>query len=178
MEPDRPSSEWRARVGRKVRTLLRVGLACLSVVVVIVVLYLASRIVLYGQSDDELHLALKRTYLESLPELAATRETGPNLVVILFDDLGPGDLGAYGGQSIATPNLDRLAQEGRKFTSFMVASPVCTPSRAALLTGCYPKRVGMHQHVLFPQSTKGLNPEEHTIADHLRSQGYATACFG
>jgi arylsulfatase A-like enzyme len=60
----------------------------------------------------------------------------------------------------------------------MVASPVCTPSRAALLTGCYPKRVGMHQGVLFPQSTKGLHPEEHTIADHLKSQGYATACFG
>jgi arylsulfatase A-like enzyme len=60
----------------------------------------------------------------------------------------------------------------------MVASPVCTPSRAALLTGCYPKRVGMHQHVLFPASTKGLNPSEHTIADHLRDQGYATACFG
>ena len=60
----------------------------------------------------------------------------------------------------------------------MVASPVCTPSRAALLTGCYPKRVGMHQHVLFPDSKKGLNPDEHTIADHLKGQGYATACFG
>jgi len=59
-----------------------------------------------------------------------------------------------------------------------VASPVCTPSRAALLTGCYPKRVGMHQHVLFPASKKGLHPDEHTIADHLRAQGYATACFG
>ena len=60
----------------------------------------------------------------------------------------------------------------------MVASPVCTPSRAALMTGCYPKRVGMHQHVLFPASKKGLNPDEHTIGDHLQQQGYATACFG
>jgi len=60
----------------------------------------------------------------------------------------------------------------------MVASPVCSPSRAALLTGCYPKRVSMHQHVLFPSSQKGLNPDEHTIADHLKGQGYATACFG
>lgn len=71
-----------------------------------------------------------------------------------------------------------MAKEGRKFTSFMVASSVCSPSRAALLTGCYPKRVGMHQGVLFPGSTAGLSPKEHTIADHLKPQGYTTACFG
>ena len=102
----------------------------------------------------------------------------PNFVIIFADDQGYGDLSCFGSETIQTPNVDRLAQEGRKFTSFMVASPVCTPSRAALLTGCYPKRVGMHQHVLFPTSKKGLNPNEHTIADHLKSQGYATACFG
>ena len=102
----------------------------------------------------------------------------PNFIIIFADDQGYGDLSCFGSKTIKTPNVDRLAEEGRKFTSFMVASPVCTPSRAALLTGCYPKRVGMHQHVLFPASTKGLNPEEHTIADHLKSQGYATACFG
>ena len=102
----------------------------------------------------------------------------PNFVIIFADDQGYGDLSCFGSETIQTPNVDRLAEEGRKFTSFMVASPVCTPSRAALLTGCYPKRVGMHQHVLFPTSTKGLNPSEHTIADHLKSQGYATACFG
>ena len=102
----------------------------------------------------------------------------PNFVIIFADDQGYGDLGSFGSEKIRTPNIDRLATEGRKFTSFMVASPVCTPSRAALLTGCYPKRVGMHQHVLFPSSTKGLNPSENTIADQLSSQGYATACFG
>lgn len=102
----------------------------------------------------------------------------PNFIIIFIDDQGYGDLSCFGSKSIQTPNIDRLALEGRKFTSFMVASPVCTPSRAALLTACYPKRVGMHQHVLFPSSKKGLNPEEHTIADHLKSQGYATACFG
>ena len=102
----------------------------------------------------------------------------PNFIIIFTDDQGYGDLSCFGSKTIQTPNIDRLAKEGRKFTSFMVASPVCTPSRAALLTGCYPKRVGMHQHVLFPSSTKGLNPAEHTIADHLKSQGYATACFG
>ncbi|MFT5131419.1 MAG: arylsulfatase A [Rhodothermales bacterium] len=102
----------------------------------------------------------------------------PNFVLIFIDDQGYGDLSCFGSKIIKTPHIDSLAADGRKFTSFMVASPVCSPSRAALLTGCYPKRVGMHQHVLFPQSTKGLNAEEHTIADHLKGQGYATACFG
>lgn len=102
----------------------------------------------------------------------------PNFVIIFTDDQGYGDLGCFGSTTIKTPHIDRLAKEGRKFTNFMVASPVCTPSRAALLTGCYPKRVGLHQHVLFPSSTKGLNPTTYTIADHLKAQGYATACFG
>ncbi len=105
-------------------------------------------------------------------------ERKPNIVLIFTDDQGYGDLGCFGSSTIRTPHIDRLAREGRKFTSFMSASPVCTPSRAALLTGCYPKRVGLHRHVLFPTSTTGLNPDEHTIADHLKQQGYATACFG
>ena len=93
----------------------------------------------------------------------------PNLILIFTDDQGYGDLSCFGSKKINTPHIDRIAKEGRKFTSFMVASPVCTPSRAALLTGCYPKRVGMHQHVLFPSSTKGLNPKEYTLADHFKS---------
>ena len=110
--------------------------------------------------------------------LHAAENSKPNFVIIFADDQGYGDLGCFGSTKIKTPNIDRMATEGRKFTNFMVASPVCTPSRAALLTGSYPKRVSMHEHVLFPSSTKGLNPEEYTIADHLKSQGYATACFG
>ena len=102
----------------------------------------------------------------------------PNVILIFADDQGYGDLSCFGSKTIKTPHIDRIAKEGRKFTSFMVASPVCTPSRAALMTGCYPKRVGMHQHVLFPSSTKGLNPSEYTIADHFKSLGYSTACFG
>jgi len=102
----------------------------------------------------------------------------PNFVLIFADDQGYGDLGCFGSKTIKTPHIDRMAEEGRRFTNFMVASPVCTPSRAALLTGCYPKRVGLHQHVLFPNSKKGLHPNEHTIGDHLKLQGYATACFG
>ena len=119
------------------------------------------------------------TYLLAVLFVAgAAHGAKPNFVIIFTDDQGYGDLSCFGSKTIRTPNIDRIAKEGRKFTSFMVASPVCTPSRSALLTGCYPKRVGMHQHVLFPSSTKGLNPKEHTIADHLKSQGYATACFG
>ena len=101
-----------------------------------------------------------------------------NVVLIFADDQGYGDLGCFGSEKIKTPNIDQMAKEGRKFTNFMVASPVCTPSRAALLTGCYPKRVGLHQHVLFPSSTKGLHPDEYTLADLFKSQGYATACYG
>ena len=112
------------------------------------------------------------------PLQSLTAKEKPNFIIIFTDDQGYGDLGCFGSTKIKTPHIDRMAKEGRRFTNFMVASPVCTPSRAALLTGCYPKRVGMHQHVLFPSSTKGLNSTEHTIADHLKGQGYATAAFG
>jgi arylsulfatase A-like enzyme len=102
----------------------------------------------------------------------------PNFIIIFTDDQGYNDLGCFGSPRIKTPNIDRLAAEGRKYTSFYSACSVCSPSRAALLTGCYPKRVGMHRHVLFPKSDYGLNADEYTIADHLKSQGYATACVG
>jgi arylsulfatase A-like enzyme len=102
----------------------------------------------------------------------------PNFVIIFPDDQGYGDLGCFGSKTIRTPHLDRLAKEGRRFTSFLVPSSVCSPSRAGLLTGCYPKRIGMHNGVLFPGSKTGLNPTEHTIADHLKQNGYVTACFG
>lgn len=102
----------------------------------------------------------------------------PNFVIIFTDDQGYGDLGCYGSTTIKTPNIDRMAKEGCRFTNFMVGSSVCTPSRAALLTGCYPKRVGMHEGVVHPNSSFGLNPDEYTIADHLKAQGYSTACIG
>lgn len=102
----------------------------------------------------------------------------PNIILIMTDDQGYGDLGSYGSLELQTPHIDQLSKEGRKFTSFMVASSLCTPSRAALLTGSYPKRLSIHEGVLFPYSKKGINPEEYTIADHLKAQGYATACIG
>ncbi len=110
--------------------------------------------------------------------LKAESNDPANFIVIFTDDQGYNDLGCFGSETIKTPNIDRMAAEGRRYTSFYTACSVCSPSRAALLTGSYPKRVGMHRHVLFPQSDYGLNPSEYTIADHLRSQGYATACVG
>ncbi|MBN1417225.1 MAG: sulfatase [Planctomycetes bacterium] len=102
----------------------------------------------------------------------------PNVILILADDLGYADAGCYGAGAIRTPNLDRMAKEGMRFTDFHTASPVCTPTRSALLTGCYPRRVGLHQGVLFPTSKKGLAPSEVTIAEVLKAKGYATACIG
>ena len=102
----------------------------------------------------------------------------PNVVIMFTDDQGYGDLGCYGHPTLRTPNLDRLATEGARLTQFYVPSPVCSPSRAALLTGCYPKRVGMHEHVVFPTYDYGLHTDEDTIADVLSRKGYATGCFG
>ena len=102
----------------------------------------------------------------------------PNVVLLFTDDQGYGDLSSFGHPTIHTPHLDALAAGGAKLTQFYVGSPVCSPSRAALLTGCYPKRVGMHEHVIFPDYDYGLHTDEITIADLLGAQGYATGCFG
>lgn len=106
--------------------------------------------------------------------------TPPNFVVIFCDDLGWGDLACYGHPTIATPNLDRMAAEGTRLTQFYVASSVCTPSRAGLLTGRYPARTGMcgHRRVLFPNSVGGLQEREWTIAEVLKPAGYSTGIVG
>jgi arylsulfatase A len=107
-------------------------------------------------------------------------ERPPNLIIIFTDDLGYGDLGCYGSPIIRTPHLDRMAAEGLRFTDFYSAAEVCTPSRAALLTGRYPIRSGMagDRRVLFPNSTGGLPPSEITLAEALKPKGYATAHLG
>lgn len=105
----------------------------------------------------------------------------PNIILIFCDDLGYGDLQSYGHPSIRTPNLDRMAAEGTRFTDFYVAASVCTPSRAALLTGRLPVRSGMcsdTRRVLFPDSAGGLPVEELTIPEVLKPRGYATALIG
>jgi arylsulfatase A len=101
----------------------------------------------------------------------------PNLIFINIDDLGYADIGPFGSKLNRTPHLDRMAQEGRKLTCFY-AAPVCSPSRAALMTGCYPKRSLSIPHVLFPGNDVGLAPEEITVAELLKKQGYATGCIG
>ena len=101
----------------------------------------------------------------------------PNFVLIFTDDLGYRDVGCFGAPEIATPNIDRMADEGLRMTSFYSMAPICSASRAGLLTGCYPPRVGV-TGVYFPRNRVGLNPKEHTIADVLKSKGYRTACIG
>ena len=101
----------------------------------------------------------------------------PNFIVINIDDLGYSDIGPFGSKLNRTPNLDRMAKEGRKLTSFY-AAPVCSPSRAALMTGCYPKRALPIPRVLFPVDRNGLSPDEVTLAEVLKSAGYTTAIVG
>ncbi|MEZ6126123.1 MAG: sulfatase [Planctomycetaceae bacterium] len=115
--------------------------------------------------------------------VAVDRADVPNIVIIFCDNLGYGDIQPFGSTIHETPHLNRMAEEGRRFTHFCVTSGVCTPSRASLMTGCYAQRVGMHLNprdgqVLRPVSPYGLNPAEVTIAEVLQQQGYATGIFG
>ena len=107
----------------------------------------------------------------------ARKKKQPNIILIFADDMGYGDIGCYGHPTISTPNIDRMATEGMKLTQFHVASSVCTPSRAGLLTGRLPIRSGL-THVFIPQSPGGIPDEEITIAELLKDVGYATACIG
>jgi arylsulfatase len=108
---------------------------------------------------------------------AIIEEKTPNFLIILTDDQGYGDLSTYGATDIATPNIDLLGKEGAKYTRFYVPQSQCTPSRAGILTGCYPNRVGV-DWVFLPHSDTGLNPDETTIADMLKTAGYSSAYFG
>lgn len=112
------------------------------------------------------------------PQKSTSKEAQPpNVVLIFTDDQGYNDVGVFGADDIATPNLDQMAKEGLKLTSFYAAQAVCSASRAGILTGCYPNRIGIH-NALMPNSEIGLNPEETTLAEMLKSQGYTTGIFG
>ena len=111
------------------------------------------------------------------PAASASRTNLPNIVIIFADDLGYADIGKFGAQGIRTPHLDRLASEGRTFRNFHVAQAVCSASRAALLTGCYPNRIGIHG-ALGPRSQVGLSRNEMTLAELVKQRGYATAIYG
>jgi arylsulfatase A-like enzyme len=108
----------------------------------------------------------------------------PNIILINCDDLGYGDLGCYGSERNATPNLDRMAAEGLRLTDFYMASPVCSPSRGAMMTGCYPGRIGFdvfgerEAAVLFPGDPEGIHEDERTLPELLKEQGYRTQLVG
>jgi arylsulfatase len=124
----------------------------------------------------------RRTFLKTIataPLLSAMQQPSaqpPNVVIIYADDMGYGDLHVY-GSDLSTPNIDKLAGEGMRFTNWTSANPVCSPSRASLLTGRYPTRVGVPR-VLNPQDRDGLNRDEQTLADLLKARGYQTQCVG
>jgi arylsulfatase A len=113
-----------------------------------------------------------------LQQTVAEKSAGkPNIVIVFCDDVGYADIGVFGAKGYETPNLDRMTAEGVKFTDFYAAASLCTPSRAALLTGCYPQRVGL-PNVLGPADKIGISDQEQTIAEILKPLGYATACYG
>src|SRR6266480_591524 len=114
--------------------------------------------------------------LEAGP-LAAQSPSQPNVVLILADDLGYADVGVYGAQGFSTPHIDRLAREGIRFTDFHVAQGVCSASRAALMTGCYPNRVGI-TGALEPWDKFGLSASELTLPQMMKQKGYATGMVG
>jgi len=107
----------------------------------------------------------------------AQKNTTPNIILIFLDDMGNGDLGITGALQYQTPAIDKMAREGMRFTNFLSAQAVCSASRAGLLTGCYPNRIGI-SGALFPNSKKGINAGETTMAELLKQKGYATAIVG
>jgi arylsulfatase A-like enzyme len=125
-----------------------------------------------------MHRTLLFLAFSHIAVLAVAREAAkPNFIIVFCDDMGYADIGPFGAEGYQTPHLDRMAREGMKFTDFYAGRSFCTPSRAALLTGCIPTRVGIGGN-FGPHSNTGLNPDEMTIAELLKPAGYATACFG
>ncbi len=152
MEPTPPLIRVVQRLRGVVRLILWVLFFAAVVVAAVGTLLFAGRVALYQQEDDEQHLASKRAYLQSVWDTANELEAVPNVVVILFDDLGRGDIGAYGGEAIATPRLDRMAAEGLLFENAYSPSPYCSASRAGLMTGRYAVRSGLDHVLQVPRS--------------------------
>ncbi len=173
--------------------LKRIGLVFALPLLLIIggLIYVGLKFAFYSQSDDQKHLAAKTAYLRNLTATAASRPRlgRPNVLILFYDDLGYGDLGFTGSRAIKTPNIDALAAAGTVMTNFHSANPVCSPSRAAMLTGRMPPRAGMPS-VVFPSIgvqhmmnvMSGINfripAEEITIADMLKADGYRTGMIG
>ncbi len=173
--------------------LKRIGLVLALPLLLVIggLVYIGLKYALYNQTDDKQHLAAKTAYLRNLTATAATRqrEGRPNVLILFYDDLGYGDLGFSGSTAIKTPNIDALAAAGTVMTNFHSANPVCSPSRASMLTGRMPPRAGIPS-VVFPSMgtqqmmniLSGINfripAEEITIADMLKADGYHTGMIG
>jgi len=127
---------------------------------------------------NKVYIFLFLILASSCQKEAKTVHKKPNIIIFFTDDQGYADVGIYGAEGFETPHLDKLAAEGVRFTDFYVPATVCTPSRAGLLTGRYPKRANLHEAVIFPYSEHGLSPSEFTMAKMLKNAGYATACIG
>jgi arylsulfatase A len=138
---------------------------------------IASRCLRMLKSLVPLLLTFSFTAIPAPEARGAKADVLPNLVIILTDDQGYADVGVFGAKGFRTPNLDRLAAEGCIFRNFHVAQPVCSASRAGLLTGCYPNRIGIHG-ALGPRSKVGISTNEMTLAELVKQRGYATAIFG
>lgn len=121
--------------------------------------------------------ALLASATACFPVFSAPKLKPVNIIVVFIDDMGYGDLGCYGATGYTTPNLDRMASQGIRFTNFVSAQAVCSASRAGILTGCYPNRVGI-SGALMPDSKIGLNPDEETIPEILKQRHYKTAAIG
>lgn len=157
-------------------------------IIIVLALWAGYKIITYEQTDNQKHLAEKRAYLEEVSKLRPTGDR-PNIILILFDDLGYGDLGLTGSKAIATPAIDQLAQQGLHFTDYYAPAPECTPSRAGILSGRLPLRAGLPT-VVMPSDSPfsaihkliGTNvrfpAEEITLADVLQASGYATGMIG
>ena len=124
--------------------------------------------------QDRTKLVVTALFAAGAPLYAADRP--PNILIIFTDDQGYADVGCFGAQGFDTPNLDRLARQGRRFTNFHVAQPVCSASRTALLTGCYPNRIGIHGRSA--KAKVGIGDDETTLAELLKGRGYATGMAG
>ena len=111
-------------------------------------------------------------------KLHAAKTEQPNVIFVFVDDQGYYDLGCYGASEVETPRIDAMAEQGTRFTDYYAASPICSPSRAGLLTGCYPRRVGNQTWVHRADSASGIHPSELTLAELFKDHGYATACIG
>ncbi len=171
----------------------RIGLVLALPLLLIIgaILYVALKLAFYEQVDDKAHLAAKTAYLKSIAATAPQRSRAgrPNVVILFYDDLGFGDLGFTGSKAIKTPNIDALANEGVQMGNFHASAPVCSPSRAAMLTGRLPPHAGLPA-VVFPTDSMmrlvnimpGHNiripAEEITIADVLKADGYRTGMIG